>query len=470
MAVAWFERQDRDRGLAARVGGPACPGLTAAILPTLLDFGQIELIRRWSAWLLSRQLPDGSFPRSDAQGSSTFNTAQTLRALGELAEAGLIDDAQAARRAAQYLEMRLSAGKLAAGPMYLLRLASELSCLPPLVAAARQFGMPELQRTADRLAAQARSVLDWNLWNASMRLVPYVAEAWLELGEPQLAAEALRGPYASQTRAGVVTANSGAGWVDHVVLAHLASLWYRLGNRIQADRALTYLTHRQSPSGGWSENRGRGCEGRESAWVVKHYLDAVRWQVISSFAESGSELPCSISADDGRLIAVEQWLARFGKSACVADVGCGSGRFLRALAGLYPDLRFVGVDPAASLLEQLPGDCEPRRGGLLRLPAASGEFDGVFAIESLEHALLPQQAVDELCRVVRPGGRLLIIDKHAARQPHSLHEPWERWFLPETVCRWLAPHCHDIGCRPIGHGPNGQSSRLFLCWEAIRNG
>ncbi|MGH7134955.1 MAG: methyltransferase domain-containing protein [Pirellulales bacterium] len=469
-AVAWLKRQDRYCGLPTRAGGPACPGLTAAILPTLLDFGQIELVRGWSNWLLSRQLPDGSFPRSDVQGSSTFNTAQALRAICELTAAGVIDDIQAARRAAQYLARRLTVSKTAREPMFLLRMASELCCLPPLVAAARQLGTPEWQRVADRLAAQARGVVDGRLWSCSMRLVPYVAEAWLESGESQLAAEAMRGPSAAQTRGGAVTSNSSGRWVDHVMLAHLISLWYRLGNRIQADRALTYLTNRQSASGGWSENCGRGCQGRESAWVVKHYLDAVQWQVASSFAEGGRELPRSIASDDGRLVAVDEWLATLDKAAHVADAGCGSGRFLRTLLRHYPDMRFVGIDPASSLLERFPVECEPRHGALLRLPAADGELDGVFAVESLEHALLPQQAVDELCRVVRPGGRLLIIDKHAARQPYSLHEPWERWFLPETVCKWLLAHCHDIRCRSIAHGPNARHTGLFLCLEAIRNG
>lgn len=470
MAIAWLERQDRDCGLPTRAGSPACPGLTAAVLPTLLNFGQIELVRGWSRWLLSRQLPDGSFPRSDGQGSSTFNTAQALSALCELTAAGLIDEPRAAQRAAQYLAKRLAATQPVAGSMYLLRMASELCCLPALVLAARQFATPEWQQIADDRAAQARGIVDGCLWNASMRLVPYVAEAWLELGDAQLAAGAMHAPCAAQTRDGAVTADSSASWVDHILLAHLTALWYRLGNRTQADRALAYLTHRQSPSGGWSENRGRGCEGRESAWVVKHYLDAVQWQVVSSFAEGGTELPCGISFDDGRLVAVKEWFATLGNTSRIADVGCGSGRFLQAATADHPEMRFVGIDPAPSLLEQLPVECEARRGGLLHLPAASGEFDGVFAVESLEHALLPQKAVEELCRIVRPGGRLLIIDKHLARQPLSLHEPWEQWFLPETVTGWLAPHCHAIHCRPLTHSPDSHDSGLFLCWEATRNG
>jgi malonyl-CoA O-methyltransferase len=252
------------------------------------------------------------------------------------------------------------------------------------------------------------------------------------------------------------------------VLAHLASLWYRLGDRCRADRAISYLTRRQSVSGGWSENWGRGSRGIESAWVIKHYLNAVQWQASSHFMAAGADLPLTIAADDGRLHAVEQYLAAFDCRAKVADVGCGPGRFLHALVKHYPAFHFVGIDAATSVLEHLPPECERRSGALLRLPAADGEFDAAFAVESLEHALLPQQAIHELCRIVRPGGRILIIDKHAARQPFSMHQPWEHWFLPEAVIGWLAPYCRDITCRPLSHGPTAEYTGLFLCWEAAR--
>jgi malonyl-CoA O-methyltransferase len=162
-------------------------------------------------------------------------------------------------------------------------------------------------------------------------------------------------------------------------------------------------------------------------------------------------------------------MTSLGRAPIVADVGCGAGRFLRKLATQFPEARLVGIDPSTPLLEHPPTKVESRRGGLLRIPAADREFDGVFAVESLEHALLPQQAVRELCRVVRRGGRLLIIDKHAARQSLSLHELWERWFLPDEVVSWLAPHCRDITVRPIAHGAGSKDAGLFLCWQATRS-
>lgn len=51
------------------------------------------------------------------------------------------------------------------------------------------------------------------------------------------------------------------------------------------------------------------------------------------------------------------------------------------------------------------GDCH---GDLLALPFANGVFDGVVLTEVLEHCTDPQGAVDEVRRVLKPGGLLLV--------------------------------------------------------------
>jgi hypothetical protein len=470
-AVAWLNRQDHGRGLPALSGGPGCAGMTAAMLATLLEFGQSELVQSWSEWLLASQLPDGSFPRADGAVGSPFNTSQALVALLELNAAGTIADTTAARRAAQYLATRLVAPSKPAGDLMLrVRVASELCCLPALAAAAQCFAVPEWQAIVDRIVAHARRVVDWRLWDASLRLVPFIAEAWLSLGERDLARDALRGPSAAQRRDGAVPGDRSGRWGDYAVLAQLAALWYRLGDRRRADLALTFVESGQSAGGSWGESWGRERTAGESAWAVKHYLDSARWQVASSFTGEPCDLPTTISADDGRLLAAEAWAHTLGGSANVADVGCGPGRFLRELIKRYPAAKFVGIDPSAALLERLPREVESRRGGLLRIPAGDGEFDGALAVESLEHSLLPQRAVAELCRIVRPSGRVLIIDKHAAQQRLSLHQSWERWFQLEEVAAWLAPYCRDIDVRPIAHGPTAQPGGLFFAWEATRLG
>lgn len=471
-AMDWLNRRAQD-GLANRTGALPCPGVTAAVIPTLLTFGQLDVARRWSSWLISIQRRDGSFPQADSKAGSFFNTALGLAALNELANKNLLAEPLAARRAGDYLNARLEAelerpltdddhsGK------HRCRAAVLFSALPPLFAAAQMFDVPDWQRTVERVAARLRRTIDWQVWNGSARLLAHAVDAATALGQIELANDALCRPNATQRKNGSIQGDLLGRWGDNELLAHLAVLWYRIGNRQRADRAMAFLRRQQLADGGWMQYWGRRAVGGESSWAVKYFLDAAWLQVETSFADTSCDLPGSIDRQDGRFAAVQEWMSRLGPMATVADVGCGPGRFLRELVVSFPNSRFVGIDPSVTMLKRVAPEIETRVGSLLRIPAHDGEFDGAFAVESLEHSLLPERAVGELCRVVRPGGRILIIDKHAAQQQLSLHEPWERWFLPETVVRWLAPFCRDVCVRPISHGV-GCEIGLFLAWEAVR--
>jgi malonyl-CoA O-methyltransferase len=454
-------------GLSDRTGVPPCPGLTAAVLPSLLTFGQVDPAGRLADWLLSTQRVDGSFPRAGAEIASLFNTALAMGVLLELETSEIVVPTEAARRAAAYVNMRLET-ETARGDLGRQTRAAIWACVaPPLVAAARRFETPKWQRTAERVCVRARNAVDWHSWTGSGRLLAQAVEAWIDLGELDLARDALSWPAGRQKKNGAVADDAAGAWGDNGLLAHLALVWYRLGDRQRADRALAFLARQQLAEGGWNQHWGRRTRTGESAWVAKYYLDAAWLQSISPFSRAECELPRTIDLHDGRFAAVHAWLRSLGGMPKVADLGCGSGRFLRELAPQFPDVRLVGIDPSIDQLDQIPVRVETRRGGLLRIPAGDGEFDGAFAVESLEHSLLPERAIGEICRVVRPGGRVLIIDKHLARQALSLHEPWEQWFSPETVVDWLTPYCRDVRVRPIPHGADNERG-LFLCWEGTK--
>jgi malonyl-CoA O-methyltransferase len=134
----------------------------------------------------------------------------------------------------------------------------------------------------------------------------------------------------------------------------------------------------------------------------------------------------------------------------------------------FPQAQLCGIDASAQALAHLPWGVEARHGCLLRLPAAEGEFDGAICIEALEHALLPRQAIAEICRVVRPGGRILVIDKNRSLQHLSDYRPWERWFGREEVRGWLASECSEVAVQPLAHGRHREPQGLFWCWTARR--
>ncbi len=130
----------------------------------------------------------------------------------------------------------------------------------------------------------------------------------------------------------------------------------------------------------------------------------------------------------------------------VLDMGCGAGRHAFEMYRRGADV--IAFDQDADELSnvrelfvamreegQVPegAEADVKEGDALSLPFASGEFDRVVAAEILEHIPADIQAIDELVRVLRPGGTI------------ALTVP--RW-LPEIICWKLSEDYHNT---PGGH-------------------
>lgn len=93
----------------------------------------------------------------------------------------------------------------------------------------------------------------------------------------------------------------------------------------------------------------------------------------------------------------------------------------------HPDVRLVGFDIYASPHVQLIADGH-------QMPFADGTFDGVWIQAVLEHVLEPQAVVDEVERVLRPGG--LVYAETPFLQP--VHEgPYDFTRFTDSGHRWL---------------------------------
>jgi ubiquinone/menaquinone biosynthesis C-methylase UbiE len=139
------------------------------------------------------------------------------------------------------------------------------------------------------------------------------------------------------------------------------------------------------------------------------------------------------------------------------------------LASRFPAADIWGTDHSELMLSHLPAGMSRRRGLLQNLPFADGDFDLVICVEALEHAGNPPGAVAELCRVTRPGGLVVLVDKNLERAGALAIEPWEQWFCRGDVAAWLQPFCDQVQTEAIQHaaflGPD-----LFLSWWGRRRG
>jgi SAM-dependent methyltransferase len=115
----------------------------------------------------------------------------------------------------------------------------------------------------------------------------------------------------------------------------------------------------------------------------------------------------------GRLIRAGGFDVRGAKS--ILDAGCGNGRYTRyLLRNADTDARITAFDLSPKMLRRARARLGSTRvthvaADLTRLPYANASFDAIVCGWVLEHLPDPRPGLAELARVLRPGGKLLLL-------------------------------------------------------------
>ncbi|MDX2239221.1 MAG: methyltransferase domain-containing protein [Leptolyngbyaceae cyanobacterium bins.302] len=112
---------------------------------------------------------------------------------------------------------------------------------------------------------------------------------------------------------------------------------------------------------------------------------------------------------------LKQW-AQIHPQETVLDVACGTGEFERLLLQDHPNQKVVGIDISTEMLAIAKRKLQPyssvsfRQSGVTAIPSANESFDVVICANSFHYFDAPLDALVEMKRVLKPGGRLIILD------------------------------------------------------------
>jgi ArsR family transcriptional regulator len=126
---------------------------------------------------------------------------------------------------------------------------------------------------------------------------------------------------------------------------------------------------------------------------------------------------------------VAEALLRLMPPMIIADLGAGEGAFALLLAQRAK--KVIAVDTSAKMIEVSREQAlrhgvknvEYRLGDMEEVPIDDAHVDLVFFSQSLHHALHPERALQEAGRILRPGGRIVILDlvKHRFEEARELY-------------------------------------------------
>jgi len=136
-------------------------------------------------------------------------------------------------------------------------------------------------------------------------------------------------------------------------------------------------------------------------------------------------------------------VANIQSGALAADIGAGTGFITEGL--IQNGVRVIVIDQSEEMIREMQkkfqdnANLDYRKGDAESLPVEDESVDFVFANMYLHHVESPSVAINEMVRILKPGGKLIITDMDEHDFDFLKTEQYDRWmgFKREDVKRWL---------------------------------
>ncbi|MCL5884011.1 MAG: class I SAM-dependent methyltransferase [Deltaproteobacteria bacterium] len=160
--------------------------------------------------------------------------------------------------------------------------------------------------------------------------------------------------------------------------------------------------------------------------------------------------------------AVDLFIDDPAPGARLIDVGCGNGDFLAHMRERGWSVEGAEVDPKAVVNARARHDIEVHLGSLAELGLPADTFDAVTMNHVIEHVHEPLALVSECLRVIKPGGRLVLVTPNSESLGHRRFR--QNW-------RGLEPprHLHIFSADALGSLVVRAGFSSFETWSSPAN-
>jgi ArsR family transcriptional regulator len=162
-------------------------------------------------------------------------------------------------------------------------------------------------------------------------------------------------------------------------------------------------------------------------------------------------------------------LALIDPSATIGDLGCGSGHLSELLAPQVA--RLVAVDGSAEMADaarkrlSVHPNVDVRQGDLEQLPIGNNELDLAVLSLVLHYVAEPGRVIAETHRVLKPGGRLIVLDMLPHDREDLVATMGQAWpgFSESQMTSWLADAGFTtVRMRPLPPDMEARGPAVFL--------
>ena len=128
----------------------------------------------------------------------------------------------------------------------------------------------------------------------------------------------------------------------------------------------------------------------------------------------------------------------------------------------------AGKKPKDEVINTIKSDVVKKEGSILNIPYEDEKFDCVFICEALEHCIDLDNAIDEIYRVLKPDGKVIIIDKNIKSLGQLELADFEQWFDEKELCKKLERIGFKAEVKSNLEYEGGKRDGLFSAWIGER--